>query len=211
MEFSFVPSSATLKSVNVPRTFAAILLFALPACAQDTSPGTIYIHGNILTGTGLLTTPVRVTAIAVTNSTIVATGSDADMLKLRGRHTQVVDLGGAFVMPGFNDAHTHIASAGQQKLTVDLDGTVSLTDMQSRIAAYVATAKPANGFKVPAGTTPGGPRRPFPPAPISTKSPPTIPPSSTDRRPYRRRQLEGSAGSRNRSRHAQPSGRQDRS
>jgi predicted amidohydrolase YtcJ len=89
--------------------------------AQDTSPNTIYIHADILTGAHLKSdersgTPARVTAMAVTNSTIVGVGSDDEMLALRGEHTQVVDLGGAFVMPGFNDAHTHIASAGQQKL-----------------------------------------------------------------------------------------------
>jgi predicted amidohydrolase YtcJ len=42
-------------------------------------------------------------------------------------------------MPGFNDAHVHLLSAGSQKaLQVDLDGTRSLTEMQSRIRAYVA-------------------------------------------------------------------------
>ncbi len=125
----------------------ALALSAAFAGAQDTSPNAIYIQGNILTGAHLQasdasTTPARVSAIAVTNSTIVAVGSDTDLLKLKGPHTQVVDLGGAFVMPGFNDAHTHMASAGQQKLTVDLGGTTSLADMQQRIATYVASAKP---------------------------------------------------------------------
>ena len=46
-------------------------------------------------------------------------------------------------MPGFNDAHTHIASAGQQKLTVDLDNINSLKEMQDRI--QTATAKAAPG------------------------------------------------------------------
>jgi predicted amidohydrolase YtcJ len=115
--------------------------------AQDTSPNTLFIHGNILTGAHLRAgdpsaTPARVTALAVTNSTIVAVGSDEALLKLRGPHTQVVDLHGSFVMPGFNDAHTHITEAGQQKLAVDLDGTTSLDDMLARIKAYVATAKP---------------------------------------------------------------------
>jgi predicted amidohydrolase YtcJ len=126
-----------------------LTLVALLAVSQtpDTSPNTIYIHGSILTGAHLLPsdkspTPARVTALAVTNATIVAVGSDADLLKLRGPHTQVVDLKGAFVMPGFNDAHTHMASAGQQKLTVDLDGTTSLADMQTRIQAYVAHSRP---------------------------------------------------------------------
>ncbi len=117
------------------------------ALAQDISPNTIYVHGNILTGAHLVesdtsTTPARVTAMAVTNSTITAIGTDAEIMKLRGSRTQVVDLGGAFTMPGFNDAHTHMAGAGQQKMTVDLDGTTSLVDMQQRIAAYVATTRP---------------------------------------------------------------------
>ena len=125
----------------------AFFLLAPFSRAQDTSPNTLFVHGNILTGAHLRDgdaspAPARVTAIAVTNSTIFAIGSDNDLMKLRGPHTQVVDLNGAFVMPGFNDAHTHITEAGQQKLTVDLDGTTSLDDMLARIKAYVATAKP---------------------------------------------------------------------
>jgi predicted amidohydrolase YtcJ len=127
---------------------APILLTLLPSLpAQDVSPNTIYVHANVLTGAHLLpgdgaSTPARATALAVTNSTITAVGSDAELLKLKGAHTQVVDLGGAFVMPGFNDAHTHMASAGLQKMTVDLDGTTSLAEMQERIRVYTAAAKP---------------------------------------------------------------------
>lgn len=86
--------------------------------------------------------PVRVSALAVTSSTIVASGTDADMLKLKGSRTRVVDLDGKFVLPGFNDAHVHMAGAGQQKLSVDLDGTPSLADMLERIRIYTAAAKP---------------------------------------------------------------------
>ena len=133
--------------LSVLRVSFIVALSAACAWSQDTSPNTIYVHGNILTGSHLQAsdpspTPARVSAIAVTNSTIVAVGSDEELLKLKGPHTQVVDLAGAFVMPGFNDAHTHIADAGQQKLTVDLDNTASLAEMQERIAAYVAAAKP---------------------------------------------------------------------
>jgi predicted amidohydrolase YtcJ len=126
-------------------TALAAVLTASLAAAQtpDTSPNTIYTHANILTGENLLTpNPTHATALAVTNATIVAVGSDVDLLKLRGPHTQVVDMQGAFVMPGFNDAHTHMAAAGQQKLTVDLNQIPSLADMQARIRTYTATAKP---------------------------------------------------------------------
>ena len=121
------------------------LLFVGPLAAQDTSPNTIFVHGDIVTGEHLSDragAPVRVSAMAVTNSTITGIGTDVEMLKLRGPHTVVVDLAGAFVLPGFNDAHTHMAAAGQQKLSVDLDGTPSLADMLERIRIYTAAAKP---------------------------------------------------------------------
>ena len=133
-----LPFALLLTSSGSPRSSSA-----------QSVPTTIYLHGNILTGAHLIPgkedhspTPARVTALAITDTTITAAGTDADLLKLRGPHTRIVDLAGAFVMPGFNDAHTHIASAGRQKLTVDLDGTTSLADMQARIRAYTATAAP---------------------------------------------------------------------
>src|SRR5271168_892547 len=130
-----------------PITLAAILLLTSLAHAQ--APDTIFIHGNILTGAHLRPgdpspTPAKVTAIAIANGRILAAGTDADLLKLKGPNTKVIDLNGAFSMPGFNDAHTHIAAAGQQKLTIDLDDTTSLAEMQQRIKTYAATAKPGS-------------------------------------------------------------------
>jgi predicted amidohydrolase YtcJ len=147
LPLNLTPASNYTQCVTSKPLLLPFLLLAACAGAQDTSPNTIFLHGNILAGTDLRATGntanlAHVSAIAVTNSTIVATGSDADVMKLKGEHTQVVDLNGAFVMPGFNDAHTHIASAGQQKLTVDLDASPSLADMLERIRIYTATARP---------------------------------------------------------------------
>src|SRR5882762_3818891 len=136
---------ATLPSVKA-LTFSAILLVASTAAAQ-TASDTLLLHGNILTGTHLRPgdpseTPAKVTAIAIANGKILATGTDASILKLKGPKTKVIDLQGAFAMPGFNDAHTHIGEAGRQKLSVNLVGVHSLAEMQQRIRAYVATAQP---------------------------------------------------------------------
>jgi predicted amidohydrolase YtcJ len=126
-------------------TLSAILLTGI-AQAQSPPPETIFVHGTILTGAHLRpndasTTPAKVTAIAIANGKILAAG-DAEVLKLKGPKTKVIDLQGAFAMPGFNDAHTHMANAGRQKLTVNLVGVHSLAEMQQRIKAYAATAKP---------------------------------------------------------------------
>jgi predicted amidohydrolase YtcJ len=129
----------------VKPAIVTLLLLASAAYAQTApaTPETIYTHATILTGAHLRaddasTTPARVTAIAVANGKIVAAGTDADLLKLKTAQTKIIDLNGAFVMPGFIDAHTHIAGAGQQKLTIDLDGTHSLAEMQQRIRDYAA-------------------------------------------------------------------------
>lgn len=106
----------------------------------------LYINGDILTGENLTAPgPHRVSALAIRSGIIIATGSDAEILKLRGPKTEVIDLHGAFVMPGFNDAHVHLASAGREKLTIDLVGVKSLAEMQQRIAA-AAKSVPAGAW-----------------------------------------------------------------
>ncbi len=52
-------------------------------------------------------------AVAIKDGKFVVVGSDAAALKLRGPNTRVVDLKGAFVVPGFNDNHVHFSSAAQ--------------------------------------------------------------------------------------------------
>ncbi|MDA7979148.1 MAG: amidohydrolase [Pirellulales bacterium] len=55
----------------------------------------------------------RAEAVAVRDGRIVVVGKNADALSLRGPTTEVIDLEGAFVMPGFNDTHTHFSSAAR--------------------------------------------------------------------------------------------------
>ncbi len=124
-----------------------IVIIVIAAQAQS-APDVIYLHGNIYTGATQTFSPPyvevkpRAQAMAVSEGRVVAVGSDAEISRLRGKRTQVEDLGGRFVMPGFNDAHTHLASAGFGKMNVDLTGTRSLQEMQARIAEHVKSAQP---------------------------------------------------------------------
>ncbi len=126
--------------------FATILGFLATSSAPAQKPATadvIFSNGDIYTGAYFLFPKkgdVRAQAIAVSQGKIIAVGSNADIQKLKGPKTQVIDLAGHFVMPGFNDAHTHLGSAGFAQLNVELVGTKSLADMQQRIAARVKTA-----------------------------------------------------------------------
>ena len=121
----------------------SVLLLLLPLAARAQTPDAIYYNGRFLTGIGLATAaPQRATSIAISHGKVLATGTDSAMIAIKGPLTKMVDLHGAFALPGFNDAHVHLAGAGQQKLAVDLTGSNSLTEMQARIAAAAAKAAP---------------------------------------------------------------------
>ncbi len=101
-------------------------------------PDTIFVNGDIYTQS----TPTRAQAIAVSEGNVVMIGSNDEVLKLKQKNTQIVDLGGHFVMPGFNDAHVHLAAAGMRQLEVNLTGSKTLQEMQNRISLRVSKAIP---------------------------------------------------------------------
>src|SRR3954465_4140958 len=88
----------------------------------------IFIHGDFYLGARNAASAIKedhATSLAVADGRVVGYGSsDADISKsFKGPHTQIIDLHGRFVMPGFNDAHAHLANAGFEKLNVSLIGT----------------------------------------------------------------------------------------
>jgi predicted amidohydrolase YtcJ len=118
---------------------------ATPSAASGPKADTVYVHANVYTGVrsnAQFSSILREEAIAVRGDRIQAVGKNGDIEKLKGPQTQVIDLGGHFVMPGFNDAHLHLADAGLQKLNVDLTGVRTLDEFRQRVLAKVETAKP---------------------------------------------------------------------
>ena len=102
------------------------------------------MHANVYTGVPDNTpfsSVLREEAIAVRGDRIQAVGKTLDIQKLKGPQTQVIDLGGHFVMPGFNDAHLHLDDAGMTKLSVDLTGVKSLDDLRAQVAKKVEESK----------------------------------------------------------------------
>jgi predicted amidohydrolase YtcJ len=105
----------------------------------------IFLHGNVYTGVAEGSSfheVKRVEAIAIRGGRIQEIGSNKEILKLKGPDTQVIELSGRFVLPGFNDAHLHLASAGFEKLNVNLTGVKSLDEFRERLRARVETAAP---------------------------------------------------------------------
>ncbi len=116
------------------------------AAPSDSGPKAdiIFIHANLYTGVPADTpfsSILRAEAMAVRGDRIQAIGKAVDIQKLKGPQTQVVDLGGHFVMPGFNDAHLHLADGGFTKLSVDMTGVKSLEEFRARLQKKVDEAK----------------------------------------------------------------------
>lgn len=80
-------------------------------------------------------------AVAVRGGRIVAVaaGSDREIRELVGPRTEVVELDGGMLLPGFQDAHVHPLSGGYEQLHCDLTGERSLAGYLRVIGEYAAS------------------------------------------------------------------------
>lgn len=72
-------------------------------------------------------------ALACRDGKFVAVGDDADVLRLKGESTRVIDLNGRTVVPGFNDAHNHMLEQGLKLGRIRLDECHSIGDMAALV------------------------------------------------------------------------------
>ncbi|HTX81478.1 MAG TPA: amidohydrolase [Streptosporangiaceae bacterium] len=77
-------------------------------------------------------------SVAVVGGRIEAIGNagDSRIQELIGPATEVIDLRGRALLPGFQDAHVHPAFAGVTMIGCNLMGAASLDDALARIAGY---------------------------------------------------------------------------
>jgi predicted amidohydrolase YtcJ len=73
-------------------------------------------------------------AVAILGDRIVAVGSNQEIDAWRGPNTRVLDGAGKRLLPGFNDAHVHFTSGGQQLDNVQLNDATSTQEFARRIA-----------------------------------------------------------------------------
>ena len=85
-------------------------------------------------------------ALAVQDGRVLAVGSTAEILALRGPGTRVRDLGGAAVYPGFVDVHNHHAIAGVTDLfELSFPVAIGVDEILERVRAY-ATELPTDAW-----------------------------------------------------------------
>jgi len=84
-----------------------------------------------------------VEAVAVRGGKILAVGTTAEIRKLAGPSTQLVDLHGRSVTPGLIDAHLHFADVSPL-YSVDLSNATTIEDVQRMVKERVSKAKPGD-------------------------------------------------------------------
>ena len=80
----------------------------------------------------------KVEAVAVRDGRVIYAGNRAGADALKGAATQVIDLHGATLFPGFTDAHAHLRDIGERELMLNLEGSASLAEAMQRLKARVA-------------------------------------------------------------------------
>jgi predicted amidohydrolase YtcJ len=128
--------------------FAGAGLVWQPAYAQSTKPAPadrIWFGGPIIT---MNDKAMRAQAVAERGGRIVAVGKTADVMKLRGAQTQMIDLAGRTLLPGFVDPHGHMMVGGLQALAANLlappDGDVTdIPGVQRSLRDWIAANQAA--------------------------------------------------------------------
>ena len=126
-------------------TLVGLLLSLAAGCdPQPAAPvaSHIFTNGNVIT---LDDNHGTVRALAIAEGKILAVGSEADILKHRGEGTELINLEGKTLMPGFVDAHSHLSGVAIQAISANLlpapDGPVNnIAALQQILRDHIANS-----------------------------------------------------------------------
>jgi predicted amidohydrolase YtcJ len=127
------------------RALSVILFLLLAACGPKTGApdgaATLFFNGTIYTGAETMPTA---DAVVVEGDRIAFVGALAEARARAGKDAREIDLKGAFLYPGFTDAHAHLLDIGHREIVLNLEGSASIAEVQERLKAYAATLPPGS-------------------------------------------------------------------
>jgi predicted amidohydrolase YtcJ len=130
-------------------TLAAPTFLGNVALPSSSPPNLILRNGRVTT---LERENPNASAIAVRDGVISAVGTDAEIMRMAGQSTTLVDLKGHRLIPGLNDSHTHLIRGGlNYLLELRWDGVSSLADAMAMLKAQVARTPAPHWIRVVGG------------------------------------------------------------
>ena len=140
---------------SIYRFLAAVLLtLLLAACGNESQPESAVPSqaevkmppADLVLRGGTVATADPATgsaeAIAVTGYQVTAVGSNDDISVYIGPETEVVELNGRFVMPGFIEGHGHYLGLGRSKQILDLQDVRNWGEVVTMVSVAVDKARP---------------------------------------------------------------------
>jgi predicted amidohydrolase YtcJ len=134
---SFEVAMKTKPAANVTLVILTVL-FAAPLTFSQSAKApadTILLHAKVYT---VDAHHPWAQAVAIANGKIVAVGDDAEIEKLRGATTKIIDAVGRLVLPGFVDCHIHFIDGSLSLSRVNLESARNPADIQQRLREYAA-------------------------------------------------------------------------
>jgi predicted amidohydrolase YtcJ len=98
----------------------------------------VLVNGNIIT---MNPSQPQAQAVAVKDGRIAKVGANREIRSSSGEDTQVIDLEGKTALPGFTDAHIHMAGFGKSLAEINLRDFGSIEEMQKELKRGVRDAK----------------------------------------------------------------------
>lgn len=115
-------------------------IFLLSCSSEKAAPADlIFTNGIIYT---VNEDQPKAEAVAVKDGMILAVGSTQEIKKHKNENTEIIDLEGGTMTPGFIESHAHLMGIGYNKLELDLMYVKSYDELVEKVAEAVAKAKP---------------------------------------------------------------------
>ncbi|WP_026951873.1 amidohydrolase [Algoriphagus mannitolivorans] len=122
--------------------FLFLALFAWACTSGPENPAdSVYLNGVIYT---VDESNPKVEAVAVKDGLILAVGTSEEIQAYVGESTEVIDLQGKTMTPGFIESHGHLMGIGYNKLEIDLMGVKTYDELIQKVAEAAANAKPGD-------------------------------------------------------------------
>jgi predicted amidohydrolase YtcJ len=106
----------------------------------------IIVNGKVLT---VDANNSQAQAVAIRGNTIAAVGADADIRRLAGPATRVIDAGGRTVVPGFNETHVHATGASRGEVAQPFVQLHSIDEIKDWVRARAKIEGPGGWIRIP--------------------------------------------------------------
>ena len=134
------------RTILIPTTFAVAIgtLASMPALAVRQQPARppadlVLLNGKVVT---VDDSRPEAQALAIAGDRIADIGSTQDMKRHVGPQTQVIDLKGQLVIPGFVEGHGHFRGVGLAQLNLNLMNVNSWDEIVAMVEQAAKKAKP---------------------------------------------------------------------